>query len=89
MQVVDRKDMEYSYNDGDLYYFMDMETYEMMPVGKDVLGDNFKFVLEKPRRIFRRPAPGRHTGPGYRLPFQKWSCLLPFLVTLRSLRDGA
>ena len=34
---VDRKDMEYSYNDGDLYYFMDMETYEMMPVGKDVL----------------------------------------------------
>ena len=43
---VDRKDMEYSYNDGDLYYFMDMETYEMMPVGKDVLGDNFKFVLE-------------------------------------------
>ncbi len=28
---VDRKDMEYSYNDGDLYYFMDMETYEMTP----------------------------------------------------------
>ena len=43
---VERKDAEYSYNDGDLYYFMDMETYEMMPVGKDVLGDNFKFVLE-------------------------------------------
>ena len=43
---VDRKDMEYSYNDGDLYYFMDMETYEMLPVNKSVLGDNFKFVLE-------------------------------------------
>ena len=43
---VDRKDMEYSYNDGDLYYFMDMETYEMLPVNKDVLGDNFKFVME-------------------------------------------
>ena len=43
---VDRKDMEYSYNDGDLYYFMDMESYEMLPVNKSVLGDNFKFVLE-------------------------------------------
>ena len=41
---VDRKEMEYSYNDGDLYYFMDMETYDMMPINKDVLGDNFKFV---------------------------------------------
>ena len=43
---VDRKDMEYSYNDGDLYYFMDPETYDMIPIGKDVLGDNFKFVKE-------------------------------------------
>ena len=44
--VVDRKEMEYSYNDGDLYYFMDMETYDMLPVNKSVLGDNFKFVKE-------------------------------------------
>ena len=43
---VDRKDMEYSYNDGDLYYFMDAETYELVPIGKDVLGDSFKFVKE-------------------------------------------
>ena len=43
---VERKDMEYSYNDGDLYYFMDMETYDMLPVNKSVLGDNFKFVKE-------------------------------------------
>ena len=43
---VDRKDMEYSYNDGDLYYFMDMESHEMTPINKDVLGDNFKFVKE-------------------------------------------
>ncbi len=43
---VDRKDMEYSYNDGDLYYFMDMESYEMTPINKSVLGDNFKFVKE-------------------------------------------
>ncbi len=43
---VERKDMEYSYNDGDLYYFMDLETYEMEPIGKTELSDNFKFVKE-------------------------------------------
>ncbi len=43
---VERKDMEYSYNDGDLYYFMDQETYELVPVNKSDLGDNFKFVKE-------------------------------------------
>ncbi len=44
--LVERKDMEYSYNDGDLYYFMDSESFEMLPVEKDKLGDNFKFVKE-------------------------------------------
>jgi elongation factor P len=43
---VERKDMEYLYNDGDLYYFMDTETYEQMPIGKDALSDNFRFVKE-------------------------------------------
>ena len=43
---VERKDMEYSYNDGDLYYFMDPETYDMVPLNKDVLGDAFQFVKE-------------------------------------------
>ena len=43
---VERKDMEYSYNDGDLYYFMDMETYEMTPIEKSVLDDSFRFVKE-------------------------------------------
>lgn len=43
---IERKDMQYLYNDGDLYYFMDMETYEQLPIGKDVLSDNFKFVKE-------------------------------------------
>ena len=38
--------MEYLYNDGDLYYFMDNETYEQVPINSDVLGDNFKFVKE-------------------------------------------
>ena len=44
---VDRKDMEYSYNDGDLYYFMDMDSYEQVPIGSDLIGDNFKFVKEE------------------------------------------
>ncbi len=43
---VERKEMEYSYSDGDLYYFMDGETYELLPIGGDVLSDNFKFVKE-------------------------------------------
>ena len=43
---VERKKMEYSYNDGSLYYFMDPETYELEPIGKDVLDDSFNFVKE-------------------------------------------
>ena len=43
---VERRDAEYSYNDGDLYYFMDQETYENVPISKSVLSDNFKFVKE-------------------------------------------
>ncbi len=43
---VERKDMEYLYNDGGLYYFMDNETYESVPIGADTLSDNFKFVKE-------------------------------------------
>ncbi|HOB37220.1 MAG TPA: elongation factor P [Candidatus Avimonas sp.] len=43
---VERKEMEYSYNDGDLYYFMDLETYELVPIDKSKLSDNFKFVKE-------------------------------------------
>ena len=44
--TIERKTMEYSYNDGELYYFMDLETYELVPINKDVLGDDFRFVLE-------------------------------------------
>ena len=43
---IERKDYEYSYNDGDLYYFMDQETYDMLPLNKDVLDDSFRFIKE-------------------------------------------
>ena len=43
---VERKDMTYSYNDGDLYYFMDPETYELVQIEEKFLGNSFKFVKE-------------------------------------------
>lgn len=44
---IERKKMEYSYEDGGLYYFMDMETFEMTPVEADILdGGSFQFVKE-------------------------------------------
>lgn len=43
---IERRDMEYLYSDGDLYYFMDNETYEQTPIGKNILTDAFRFVKE-------------------------------------------
>ena len=43
---IERKEMQYLYNDDGLYYFMDMETYDQMPLNEDKLSDNFKFVKE-------------------------------------------
>ena len=43
---VERKDMEYLYEDGDLYYFMDPETYEQMPISGSIMNDSFKFAKE-------------------------------------------
>ena len=45
--VIEKKDMLYLYNDGELYYFMDNETYEQMPLNKDVVADVLNFVSEK------------------------------------------
>ena len=44
---VDRKEMQYLYSDGELYYFMDMESFEQLPLNADKLSDNFKFVKEE------------------------------------------
>ena len=44
--IVETKEMQYVYNDGGLYYFMDMETFDMLPISKDLLGDPFRFVKE-------------------------------------------
>ena len=44
---VERKDMQYSYSDGELYHFIDQETYEDVPVNASEVGDNFKFGKEE------------------------------------------
>lgn len=43
---IERKEMIYSYSDDGLYYFMDQETFDMIPVAEADLSDNFKFVKE-------------------------------------------
>ena len=43
---IERREMTYSYQDGDLYYFMDNETFEQIPLNESELGDAFKFVKE-------------------------------------------
>ena len=75
---VERRNMEYSYNDGDLYYFMDQETYELEPIDKSELSDGFRFVKENmvcsvssyKGKVFSVEAPNfvdleiTHTEPG-------------------------
>ena len=43
---IERKDMQYSYNDDNLYYFIDMETFELIPISEETVGDSLKFVKE-------------------------------------------
>ena len=42
-----RQDMQYIYADGDLYYFMDQESYEQTPIHQDKIGDGIKFLKEE------------------------------------------
>lgn len=43
---IDRKDMQYLYSDGDLFTFMDMETYDQVALNSETVGDALKFVKE-------------------------------------------
>ena len=45
--VVERRDLQYSYDDGDLYHFMDTETWEETLISRDMVNENFKFVKEE------------------------------------------
>lgn len=44
--VIERKDMQYLYNEGDLYYFMDMETYDQIPLNKSQVSRAMNFMTE-------------------------------------------
>ena len=44
---LDRRDMQYLYNDGELYYFMDQETYDQLPIHAAPIGDAIKFLKEE------------------------------------------
>ena len=43
---IDRKDMQYLYSDGDLFHFMDVETYDQISLDAESIGDSLKFVKE-------------------------------------------
>ena len=43
---IEKREMQYLYNDGDLYYFMDNETYEQTPLNAEQLGDSLKYIKE-------------------------------------------
>lgn len=43
---IDRKDMQYLYSDGDLYHFMDLESYEQIALNEETVSDSLKFVKE-------------------------------------------
>ena len=43
---IDRVDMQYLYNDGDLFYFMNVETYDQVALNEDTIGDALKFVKD-------------------------------------------
>lgn len=44
--VIEKKEMQYLYCDGELYYFMDMETYEQIPLNKSQVEDALNFIME-------------------------------------------
>ncbi len=43
---IEKREMQYLYNDGDLYYFMDNTTYEQLPLNQEQLGESLKYIKE-------------------------------------------
>lgn len=57
--IIETKDMQYLYNDGNLYYFMDPETFEQMPLNRDQVEDAIRYVKENTNvsiRFFKNAA---------------------------------
>ena len=45
--MIERKDMQYSYTDGDFYYFMDLETYDLVPLNQEICADAMNFIVDQ------------------------------------------
>ena len=43
---IEKQEMQFLYNDGDLYYFMNTETYEQMPINKELLSDSLIYLKD-------------------------------------------
>ena len=75
---IETKEMQYLYNDGELYYFMDTETYEQLPVNKEEVEEAIQYIRENDiaslkfyqGQVFQVVAPNfveltvSHTEPG-------------------------
>lgn len=51
--VIERKEMQYLYNDGNLYYFMDLNTYEQIPLNYDLVEDAIRYLKENDNAIIK------------------------------------
>ena len=58
---IDRKDMQYLYSDGDLFYFMDVESYDQIALAQDAIGDALTFVKEN--EMCKVPVRARREAP--------------------------
>lgn len=45
--IIQRKDMQFSYEDGGLYYFMDVESFDIVPINADLVADVMKYVVDE------------------------------------------
>ena len=101
---IERKEMQYLYQDGDLYNFMDVETYDQIALNADVVGDALKFVKENENvkicshkgNVFSVEPPLfvelaiTETDPGFRQELLLWyRCLLRQVMFLRSIHVQA
>ncbi len=64
---IDTKKMQYLYNDGELYYFMDQETFEQVPIGKDDVAEAMKYLRENDEATikFYKGAPFQVDAPNF------------------------
>jgi elongation factor P len=65
--IVETKEMQYVYNDGDLYYFMDLETFEQIPLNREQVEDAIPYVKESSNITMRfiKGAPFSVTPPNF------------------------